>query len=65
MLDAKLFRSELEQTAARLQQARNFTLEVAELEQLEQQRKALQVRTETLQAQRNASAKSIGQAKAR
>lgn len=65
MLDAKLFRSELEQTAARLKQARNFTLDVAELEQLEQQRKALQVRTETLQAQRNASAKSIGQAKAR
>lgn len=65
MLDAKLFRSELEQTAARLKQARNYSLNVAELEQLEQQRKALQVRTETLQAERNASAKTVGQAKAR
>lgn len=65
MLDAKLFRSELEQTAARLKQTRNYALEVAELEQLEQQRKALQVRTETLQSERNASAKTVGQAKAR
>ncbi|WP_127348033.1 serine--tRNA ligase [Pseudidiomarina mangrovi] len=65
MLDAKLFRSELEQTAARLKQTRNYSLDVAELDQLEQQRKALQVRTETLQAERNASAKRVGQAKAR
>lgn len=65
MLDAKLFRSELEQTATRLKQTRNYALDVAELDQLEQQRKALQVRTETLQAERNASAKTVGQAKAR
>lgn len=65
MLDAKLFRSELAQTAERLKTARNFSLDVERLEALEQQRKDLQVRTESLQAERNARSKSIGQAKAK
>ncbi|CUA82701.1 serine--tRNA ligase [Pseudidiomarina woesei] len=65
MLDAKLFRSELAQTAERLKVARNFLLDVERLEALEQQRKDLQVRTESLQAERNARSKSIGQAKAK
>ncbi len=65
MLDAKLFRSELKETAQRLKATRNFALDVERLEQLEQQRKDLQVRTETLQAERNSSSKSIGQAKAK
>lgn len=65
MLDAKLFRSELAQTAERLKAARNFLLDVERLEALEQQRKDLQVRTESLQAERNARSKSIGQAKAK
>ncbi|MRJ40773.1 MULTISPECIES: serine--tRNA ligase [Idiomarina] len=65
MLDAKFFRSELEQTAAKLLATRNFTMDVAGLAQLEQRRKDLQVRTESLQAERNASAKAVGQAKAK
>ncbi|SDB03164.1 seryl-tRNA synthetase [Pseudidiomarina indica] len=65
MLDAKLFRSELQETAARLQQTRGFILDVAALEALETQRKELQVRTESLQAERNARSKEIGQAKAK
>lgn len=64
MLDAKLFRSELAETAARLAETRGYQLDVAKLEQLEQRRKELQVRTESLQAERNSSAKAIGKAKA-
>ena len=65
MLDAKLFRSELADTAQRLKVARGFDLDVGHLEALEQQRKDLQVRTESLQAERNSRAKEIGQAKAK
>ncbi|PTB85619.1 serine--tRNA ligase [Pseudidiomarina aestuarii] len=65
MLDAKLFRNDLADTAARLKATRNFDLDVAYFEQLESQRKAIQVQTETLQAERNSRSKSIGQAKAK
>lgn len=65
MLDAKLFRSELTETAERLKATRGFVLDVARLDALEQQRKDLQVRTETLQAERNSRSKAIGQAKAK
>ncbi|MEF1220235.1 aminoacyl--tRNA ligase-related protein, partial [Photobacterium damselae] len=44
---------------------RGFKLDVENLRQLEEQRKSLQVKTEELQAQRNARSKSIGQAKAK
>lgn len=64
MLDAKLFRSELMETAGRLKETRGYILDVAALEALETQRKELQVRTESLQAERNARSKEIGQAKA-
>ncbi|WP_337878814.1 serine--tRNA ligase [Rheinheimera sp.] len=64
MLDAKFLRSELAQTAARLAD-RGFALDVATLEQLEQQRRDLQVKTQDLQNLRNTKSKSIGQAKAR
>ena len=63
MLDPKLLRSELEQTAQRLA-ARGYTLDTARFSALEGQRKTLQVRAETLQQQRNERSKSIGQAKA-
>lgn len=65
MLDAKLFRSELAETAERLKTTRGFELDVARLDALENQRKDLQVRTETLQAERNSRSKAIGQAKAK
>ncbi|MDE2088988.1 MAG: serine--tRNA ligase, partial [Gammaproteobacteria bacterium] len=62
MLDSKLLRNELEQTAQRLL-TRGFTLEVERIAALEAQRKELQVRTQTLQNARNTRAKAIGKAK--
>ncbi|WP_206485777.1 serine--tRNA ligase [Thalassotalea sp. G2M2-11] len=64
MLDPKLFRTDIETTAAQLAK-RGFTLNTAELVTLEEQRKAIQVKTQELQSQRNTRSKSIGQAKAR
>lgn len=61
MLDSKLVRTQPQEVADRLA-ARGFTLDVARIEALENQRKAVQTRTETLQAERNARSKSIGQA---
>lgn len=63
MLDAKYFRSEVAEAAERLA-TRGFKLDVAQLEALESRRKELQVRTESLQAERNSRSKSIGKAKA-
>lgn len=64
MLDSKLVRTQTQDVAQRLA-ARGFQLDVARLESLENQRKAVQTRTEQLQAERNARSKSIGQAKQR
>ncbi|KKA46060.1 MULTISPECIES: serine--tRNA ligase [unclassified Salinivibrio] len=64
MLDSKLLRTELEETAQQLAR-RGFTLDVDAMRELEEQRKALQIRTEQLQAERNSRSKSIGQAKAK
>ncbi|MDF3936322.1 serine--tRNA ligase [Pseudomonas citronellolis] len=64
MLDSKLVRTQPQEVAERLA-ARGFTLDVARIEALENQRKSVQTRTEALQAERNARSKSIGQAKQR
>ncbi|OKY25832.1 MULTISPECIES: serine--tRNA ligase [Thalassotalea] len=64
MLDAKYLRTDVAATAAILAK-RGFTLDTALLTQLEEQRKAIQVKTQELQSQRNTRSKSIGQAKAR
>ncbi len=64
MLDPRLLRSEPEVTARQLAR-RGFTLDVAALAALEERRKAIQVRTQELQAGRNALSKQIGQAKAK
>ncbi len=64
MLDAKLLRNNTADIAKQLQ-VKNFTLDVATLADLENQRKQLQVETETLQAQRNAISKTIGGLKAK
>lgn len=64
MLDSKLLRTQPQEVAERLA-VRGFVLDVVALEALEGQRKALQTRTEQLQAERNSRSKSIGQAKAR
>lgn len=64
MLDSKLFRTELDETAEKLAR-RGFTLDVEALRSLEELRKSLQTKTEDLQALRNSRSKSIGQAKAK
>ena len=63
MIDAKLLRTELDAVAARLAK-RGFELDKAAFIALEEKRKNLQVQTESLQAERNASGKNIGKAKA-
>jgi len=64
MLDAKQLRSDLDNIATQLAK-RGFTLDTASLTALEEQRKAIQVKTQELQNERNTRSKAIGQAKSR
>lgn len=64
MLDPQLLRNELEACASKLAR-RGFTLDVTAIQNLENQRKELQVETQRLQSERNSQSKSIGQAKAK
>ena len=64
MLDAKQLRTDTDNIATQLAK-RGFTLDTATLNALEEQRKAIQVKTQELQNERNTRSKSIGQAKAR
>ncbi|MCJ8294703.1 MAG: serine--tRNA ligase [Colwellia sp.] len=64
MLDAKLLRTDLDNIAQQLAK-RGFELDTAALSALEEQRKAIQVKTQEFQSERNSRSKSIGQAKAR
>ena len=61
MLDPKLLRSDIDKVAAELAR-RGAKFDVENYTALETRRKALQVRTEDLQKERNNSSKSIGQA---
>lgn len=64
MLDSKYFRQDL----ARLVEAqakRGLVMDVEKIQQLETERKKLQVQTESLQSEKNQLAKKIGQAKAK
>jgi seryl-tRNA synthetase len=63
MLDPKLLRTQLDETARQLAR-RGFLLDTARIEALEARRKSLQVTTQELQSQRNSRAKAIGKAKA-
>ena len=63
MLDHKLLRTDLDNVAAQLAR-RGFTLDTSRIDELEEQRKALQVRVQELQARRNRRSKEIGKAKA-
>lgn len=63
MLDPKYLRNEIEQTAEKLKN-RGFELNTKAFNALEEKRKALQVRTQELQNERNVRSKSIGKAKA-
>ena len=64
MLDPRLFRGDLDNTAAQLAR-RDYQLDVEAIARLEGERKKLQVHTQELQKERNQSSKSIGQAKAK
>jgi seryl-tRNA synthetase len=63
MLDSKLIRTDLDRVATALAR-RGFVLDTARLEELEEQRKALQMKAQELQTQRNRRSKEIGKAKA-
>ncbi|HWV16301.1 MAG TPA: serine--tRNA ligase [Cellvibrio sp.] len=62
MLDSKLLRNNPETVAAALNK-RGFVLDIARINALEESRKAIQIKTETLQQDRNARSKAIGKAK--
>ncbi len=64
MLDPRLIRTDLDGIAERLK-IKDFDLDVTAISRLEEARKELQVKTESLQAERNSKSKSIGQAKAK
>jgi len=63
MIDPKLLRQSTEEVAGNLGR-RGFTFDTENYLALEERRKTLQVDTESLRSERNASAKSIGKAKA-
>lgn len=64
MLDPRIVRSELDEVASQLAR-RGFELDKAAFAVLESKRRDVQARTQTLQSERNARSKMIGQAKAR
>lgn len=59
MLDAKLLRSDPEEVAKALAK-RGYELDIAKVKSLEEARKGLQIKTETLQQERNQRSKEIG-----
>ena len=64
MLDAKLFRTDLESLAAELGR-RGYELDTQAVESLEVRRRDLQIKTQELQSERNSRSKDIGAAKAK
>src|SRR5947207_2660766 len=64
MLDIQLLRNDLPGVATRLK-TRGYPLDTAKFEEVEAERKAIQTRTQELQAKRNTMSKQIGAAKGR
>ena len=64
MLDPKLLRSDLDSVVEKLR-IKNFDFDVTAFNQLEEQRKSLQVSTQNLQAERNSRSRAIGETKAK
>jgi seryl-tRNA synthetase len=64
MLDITMLRKDVDAVAARLKR-RGFDLDVGSFQLLEDERRAVQMRTEELQARRNALSKEIGARKSR
>lgn len=63
MLDSKLIRTNPEAVAAALAK-RGYVLDIERIKALEEERKAIQTKTEMLQQERNTRSKNIGKAKA-
>lgn len=63
MLDAKIIRANPEEIAIKLKK-KGYQLDINRFNQLEEQRKAIQTKTEELQSERNTRSKNIGKAKA-
>ena len=63
MLDAKIVRANAEEIAIKLKK-KGYQLDIALFNELEEQRKAIQTKTEELQSERNTRSKNIGKAKA-
>src|SRR3989454_11700229 len=64
MIDVQLLRTEIDAVAKRLA-TRGYTLNIAGFRALEEKRREIQTATEQLQAERNALARQVGQAKAK
>ncbi len=62
MLDPRLFRTRIEEVARQLGR-RSFVLDTAAFQALDGRRKEIQIRTQSLQNERNTRSKAIGQAK--
>ncbi|WP_250658348.1 serine--tRNA ligase [Alkalimarinus coralli] len=63
MLDAKIVRANAEEIAIQLKK-KGYQLDIERFNVLEEQRKAIQTKTEELQSERNTRSKNIGKAKA-
>ena len=63
MLDQKLLRNDIENVARQMAR-RGYELDIARFNELENQRKAIQIKTQELQTERNSKSKGIGKAKA-
>jgi seryl-tRNA synthetase len=63
MLDPQLLRNDLDEVTEKLS-VKGFTLDREKFNSLESERKALQVKVETLRGKRNSESRKIGQAKA-
>lgn len=64
MLDSKLLRTDINSVNDALAKRNGYKLDVATFDRLENRRKELQTRSETLQAEKNNLSKNIGKAKA-
>lgn len=63
MLDQKLLRNDIENVAKQLVR-HGYELDIARFNELENQRKVIQIKTQELQSERNSKSKGIGKAKA-
>lgn len=64
MLDSKFLRSDMQSVTTALSKRNGYKLDVAVFDKLENRRKELQTKSETLQAEKNNLSKNIGKAKA-